>query len=191
MDRSDEERGALSAILENWSEVARDGSGLTIAQLIEALNRCPGNLRAAILELCPGPDGQLPNSKSLGRRLARFNGRIINGKRLVCQRTRSGNTYRVLETSNATHSSGSGDSRGSSWDSPLAAGRGGAAPETLTTPTTPAKAALFVESEARRLIDQTLEDVSLEFTEEARCMGAPDAWKRLGDEIDRAFRAAT
>jgi hypothetical protein len=82
---SDREAGALRALLEGWSEIDPDGSGLTAAKLVERLDNAPGQfelVRTAVLELCPASGGKFPGPRAVGNKFRKLCGRVVGAKAL-------------------------------------------------------------------------------------------------------------
>ena len=83
--RADVTAGALQIIINQWSNIDADGEGLTSAELLKTLEeRQPEYeaVREAICELCGSRGDELPSTRSLGNRLKRVRGRVVNGKAL-------------------------------------------------------------------------------------------------------------
>jgi hypothetical protein len=85
---------ALRALIAAWPAIDPDGTGLTAAELCRRIESEPDSLRAAraaLFDFCGGTrDGRLPSHVSVGKRLSRVRGRIVDGKSLDCQPTRDG-----------------------------------------------------------------------------------------------------
>lgn len=83
---ADSEAMALQAVIDGIATIDRGGYGLTARQLLDALEAAPNDfeaLRCAIETIAPPPRGaMLPSSKSLGKALHRFRGRVVNGRAL-------------------------------------------------------------------------------------------------------------
>jgi hypothetical protein len=81
--RSDTEATALAGLIEEWPSIDVDQMGVTAAEALQELEKHPDDyqeLRSAILEICPGPNGRLPDSRALGNKLRHCRGRVIGGK---------------------------------------------------------------------------------------------------------------
>lgn len=88
---SDTELETLSRLYAGWEELAGEAP-LTVKEALDELSRHPASyatLRSAFLDLCPGE--KLPDANALGRKLAHFCGRPLDGKRLVV----AGKDYRL------------------------------------------------------------------------------------------------
>ena len=82
---SDREASSLRALLQGWSEVDSEGTGLTVTKLIERLEANPDSyelLRGAILEMCPTQFGKFPSAKSIGSKFRHLRSRVVGGKAL-------------------------------------------------------------------------------------------------------------
>jgi hypothetical protein len=90
---SDVEGGGLAALLAGWKDLDPRGDGVTAADALDLLRGDATGagrgehqerfrtLRSALLELKPGPGGDLPSPRSLGKLLAKFRGRVVGGQR--------------------------------------------------------------------------------------------------------------
>lgn len=99
LDEVDSDSTAVADLLAGWEEIdppnANGNRGSTIAQVLERLRADEGErryhrLRSALGELCPHPPGQLPTARKVGYALRRFNGRVVDGRKLET-RTAAGN----------------------------------------------------------------------------------------------------
>lgn len=77
-DQGDSEYLALVRFLEALRELDPHGRGKTTAEILDAAEQ-DQDLRAALLELAADREGQLPNTKSLGKVLARYKSRVVEG----------------------------------------------------------------------------------------------------------------
>lgn len=87
-EHSDSERSALAALIDAWPQIDPEGRGLTTSAIIKKLEKSPAEYEAvldAVLELC----GKL-DSRSLGRRLSQFRGRILGCKTIDKVREQKG-----------------------------------------------------------------------------------------------------
>ncbi len=113
--QADREGVALRHLLAGWEEVDPSGAGMTVAELLAALNdraaEC-ATVRAALLELCPPKDGKTINTRSVGMKFHHLRHRIADGRFLNRRDHRTGLIWRV-ETcgTNGTGGSNSGPSR--------------------------------------------------------------------------------
>lgn len=131
---SDREAAALRAVIQGWSEIDADETGLTAAKLLERLEKSPEEyelLRSAILDLSPAPAGKLPGARSLGNKLRRVRGRVVGGK-AIDSRDQHGTSVwfvaDVMQTDAVDHQDAvsGGGSGGSGWTEP---GRALSSPE--------------------------------------------------------------
>lgn len=83
--RSDREAAALRQLIAGLVELKPGTAGVTVGEMLDAITldlhgacRCP-KLREAILELCPAEHGKLPSTRSIGKKLARYRDRVIDG----------------------------------------------------------------------------------------------------------------
>jgi hypothetical protein len=79
--QADVEANAFRGLLAGWEELAPAGTGVTVAELISALERCPDKyemLRSSLIELVPLKDGKFP-ARSLGMKLLNMRGRVAGG----------------------------------------------------------------------------------------------------------------
>ena len=93
VERSDVQAGALRTLITGWESIDPDNLGLLTSEILQRLDsanfQC-AELKDAILELCGGA-GKLLNVRTLGNKLRHLRGRVVGGKSLNCQpsRTRS------------------------------------------------------------------------------------------------------
>ena len=83
--RSDVMAGVLQIIVNQWPSIDPHGEGLTTSELLKSLEeRRPDHeaMRDAVCELCGAAGDKLPSPRSLGNRLRRVRGRVVNGKAL-------------------------------------------------------------------------------------------------------------
>ena len=83
--RSDVMAGVLQVIINQWPNIDPNGEGLTTSELLKSLDeRRPDyeGMREAVCELCGAAGDKLPSTRSLGNRLRRVRGRVVNGKAL-------------------------------------------------------------------------------------------------------------
>ena len=83
--RSDVVASVLQAIINQWPNIDPHDEGLTSSELLKSLEeRRPEYeaIREAICELCGTAGDKLPGTRSLGNRLSRIRGRVVNGKAL-------------------------------------------------------------------------------------------------------------
>ncbi len=93
VERSDVQAGALRTLVEQWHTIDTEGEGLLTAEILRRLDssefKCE-ELRSAVMELCGSSKGKPPSAGSLGNKLRHLRGRVIGGKALDCDPTRSG-----------------------------------------------------------------------------------------------------
>ena len=83
--RSDLVSGVVQSIINQWPNIDPHDEGLTSSELLKHLEeRRPeyDALREAVCELCGTVGDKLPGTKTLGNRLRRIRGRVVNGKAL-------------------------------------------------------------------------------------------------------------
>jgi hypothetical protein len=83
--RSDVMAGVLQVLINEWPNIDPNGEGLTTLELLKSLEeRRPDyeSIREAVCELCGAAGDKLPSPRSLGNKLKRFRGRVVNGKAL-------------------------------------------------------------------------------------------------------------
>jgi hypothetical protein len=82
-EHADLEVGALRALINAWSEVDPDGSGVTAAQISTAIatsgERYAG-VRAAICDLVPTPNDKFPSTQRIGMKLRSLRRRVVDGR---------------------------------------------------------------------------------------------------------------
>lgn len=92
LERSDPEVGGLGQLLRGWQELDPRAEGVSAVDAIARLKADADGthqhppqperfkvLRSAILELCPGPGGELPSPRSLGARFRKLRERSVGG----------------------------------------------------------------------------------------------------------------
>ena len=100
LDDADEESDTIRDVIHGWGELQGDEAGITAATALDYLDH-PANLcrflalRHAVRSW--GRDGQMPSSKSLGRRLTAIRGRVIGGKALQGTKRDGTMTWTVVE----------------------------------------------------------------------------------------------
>jgi hypothetical protein len=99
---SDVEAGGLAALIAGWKEFAPRGERIALADLLDRLRGDVTGaarnehterfrkLRTAILEVKPGPGGDLPSSRSLGNTLKKYRRRNVGGWVLDAEDNRDG-----------------------------------------------------------------------------------------------------
>ena len=104
-------------LIESWSEIDPDNSGLTAGQLLGLLHDFRdkyGKIREAILELCGGSPEKLPTVRSVGNKLRHLKGRIMAGVCIDSQPDRTGTqVWRVSSVSRVSNGETDADSAGS------------------------------------------------------------------------------
>jgi hypothetical protein len=85
VESSDREANALRQLLLSWAEIDPQGHGLSVGELLTKLAKSSQGFpvfRDALLEFAPPSKGDLPASRQLGKRLARFRKRVVTGRYL-------------------------------------------------------------------------------------------------------------
>lgn len=94
MDSADSDASGLAALLSGWEDMDPSRTGVTASELLQRLknDRYEAQernqeerlvrLREALLELCPGRNGDLPDARRLGYQLRHFRGRVVGGRKL-------------------------------------------------------------------------------------------------------------
>lgn len=101
MASADGDASGLAALIAGWDELDPGRQGVSASEALQRLKddrfdaqRNYGErytrLRDAILELCPGRNGDLPDARRLGYQLRHFRGRIVGGRRLDSAVNRDG-----------------------------------------------------------------------------------------------------
>jgi len=101
-DQSDNSAATLRALIAGWEELDPDGKGVTAAKAIEFVTSRTEEfpqLKAALLEYCPGKDGKFPSAISLGQKLKHLTGRIAGGKHFGSQKMNHMNCWYVRDSS--------------------------------------------------------------------------------------------
>jgi hypothetical protein len=101
-DRSDNSGATLRALIAGWEELCPDGESATAAEAISSVTQRPADfsqLNAALLEYCPGKDGKLPSSRSLGQKLNHLTGKITAGKHFDSRQVRHMKSWFVRDVS--------------------------------------------------------------------------------------------
>ncbi|WLD10874.1 hypothetical protein [Planctellipticum variicoloris] len=114
---SDPQATALAELLEGWSAVDPENSGLTAAEILRSIERYPlagEMISLALQELCSTPSGKLPSARQVGNKLKSIRGRVVNGRKLegFINRTKT-QVWRVVDaTSGRLPTAGSAGSEG-------------------------------------------------------------------------------
>ena len=77
--------GVLQIIINQWPNIDPNGEGLTTSELLKSLEEqrpAYDAMREAVCELCGAAGDKLPSTRSLGNRLRRVRGRVVNGMAL-------------------------------------------------------------------------------------------------------------
>jgi hypothetical protein len=80
--KSDEDANTAQLIINHWRSVDHDGVGVTAAEVLRRLETESPTydpLREALCDLCRTGGDRLPSPKSLGMRLQKYRGRVVNG----------------------------------------------------------------------------------------------------------------
>jgi hypothetical protein len=101
-DRSDQEAGALHALLAGIEHLDSGGVGVTASEIIRNV-KAPENvsvpaitaLREAITMLCPTRGGEFPGTRSIGMKLNHLKGRVAAGKYLVNEKKNHTGVWKV------------------------------------------------------------------------------------------------
>lgn len=86
VEHSDLKAGALSRLLETWTDVDAHAGGLTVSELRQRLSRNSDDhidFREALLELVPTRGDSLPSSRSIGKAFASFRDTPADGMRMA------------------------------------------------------------------------------------------------------------
>jgi hypothetical protein len=75
-ERSDTQANALRALIHHWPNIDPGRTEFTAAQILEHARTSP--LREIVIEFCDFPASELPSSTSLGKRLSRFFGTVVD-----------------------------------------------------------------------------------------------------------------
>lgn len=92
-DGSDDEGNALGLLYKHWRHLDGTGTGVSSQHIIRALTDAEGDLsealRDAVITLT-GKNDALPSVGRLGKKLAHFVGRVVDGKKLAFEDGRAG-----------------------------------------------------------------------------------------------------
>ncbi len=91
--RADQDAIGLRRLIEGWSEIDPDSTGLTIAEAVKMLDDNPTAytiLRSAIAEIVPARSGKTPSVRSIGMKLHHLHRRVVGGHYLEKRDTRLG-----------------------------------------------------------------------------------------------------
>jgi hypothetical protein len=102
MEAADSDASGLAALIAGWDELDPGRKGISASEALQRLKNdrydaqqraCEerySRLRDAVLELCPGRNGDLPDARRLGYRLRHFRGRVVAGRKLESTLDRNG-----------------------------------------------------------------------------------------------------
>lgn len=102
MASADSDASGLATLLAGWDDIDPGRQGISASEVLQRLRSdryeaADGRseerytrLREAILELCPGRNGDLPDPRRLGYQLRHFRGRIVGGRKLGSATNRDG-----------------------------------------------------------------------------------------------------
>jgi hypothetical protein len=115
-ERADTDAAALRALIDNWSEIDPNGSGLTVNDLLSKLEdrelrTAFPNFRSALAEFCPAKFGELPTRRALGYRLRQYAKRNIGGRCIDSTKLQGFSVWKVVGMS-ARQRCGDGGDRG-------------------------------------------------------------------------------
>lgn len=83
VQNADSEVGVIHDLIRGWEIADPETEGLTISRLLEMLefnSEQFSKLKTALTELCGSPNGKLPSSKAIGKKLSYIRCRVIEGK---------------------------------------------------------------------------------------------------------------
>lgn len=90
---SDDEGNALGLLIEHWRQLDSTGTGISSQHIVRALTDADGGLSELLKDaviLLTGKNDIMPTAARLGKKLAHFAGRVVNGKKLAIEASRTG-----------------------------------------------------------------------------------------------------
>ena len=96
--RADQDAIGLGRLIEGWSEIDPNGTGLTVAEAVKMLEDDPNAypvLRSAISELAPARGGKSPSTRSIGMKMHHLQRRVVGQKYLDKQEAKLGSIWFV------------------------------------------------------------------------------------------------
>lgn len=105
-DRSDTQANALRALIHHWPNIEPGRRELTAAEILERAQQSP--LRDIIIEFCECSANELPSSTSLGKRLSKSYGTVVDGHCITNRDRHAIKHWRVEAVTEAGGGSGVG-----------------------------------------------------------------------------------